>query len=468
MTPIHLFAGKTVAVFGLGGSGLATCAALAAGGARVIAWDDNAASVAKAAAAGHETADLGQAGWSGFAALVLTPGVPLTHPVPHWTVGKARAAGVPVIGDIELFCRERAARAPDAPFVAITGTNGKSTTTALIRHILVASGRDTQMGGNIGTAILSLSPPQAGRLHVVECSSFQIDLAPSLDPSVGICLNVTPDHLDRHGTIAGYAAVKERLIAGVPKTGTAVIGVDDPFCQAMSDRAERAGRTVVRLSIRNPVADGLCLDGSDILRVKAGAAVFRFSNAGIGSLRGTHNAQNAMAAFAACEALGLAHEAIVAAMRSFPGLAHRMEEVGHRGKVLFVNDSKATNADSAEKALAAFRRIYWIAGGKAKEGGIAPLAGYFPRVAKAYLIGASAEDFAATLGAVPHVVAGTLDRAVALAAADAAADGEADPVVLLSPACASYDQFPNFEVRGKAFRDLVLALPGLTPIGQGN
>lgn len=464
MIPVTTFRGASVAVFGLGGSGLATCAALREGGARVIAWDDNPASVDKAVAAGHESADLRTIDWSGVAALVLAPGVPLTHPAPHWSVGLAHANGVEVLGDIELFCRERRATAPASPFVAITGTNGKSTTTALVTHILSACGRDPQMGGNIGTAVLSLGPPATGRTHVVECSSFQIDLAPSLDPSVGICLNVTPDHLDRHGTLDLYAGVKERLVAGVPAGGTVVCGIDDRHTQAMADRAERAGRRVLRISIRNPVADGLCLDGPDILRVAAGAVVKRFSLSGCGALRGTHNAQNAMAAYAACEALGLSHEAIVTAMLTFPGLAHRMEQVGRLGKVLFVNDSKATNADSAEKALAAFSDIYWIAGGTPKEGGIAPLAAYFPRIAKSYLIGKSAEDFAATLGSHPHVVAGTLDRAVAMAAADAAAGGAAHPVVLLSPACASYDQFPNFEVRGKAFRDLVLTMPGIDKV----
>lgn len=464
MIPVTTFRGTSVAVFGLGGSGLATCAALREGGASVIAWDDNPGSVAKAAAAGHETADLRTIDWSGVAALVLAPGVPLTHPAPHWSVGLARANGVEVLGDIELFCRERRATAPASPFVAITGTNGKSTTTALVTHILAATGRDPQMGGNIGTAVLSLSPPATGRSHVVECSSFQIDLAPSIDPSVGICLNVTPDHLDRHGTLDLYAGVKERLVAGVPVGGTVICGIDDRHTQAMADRAERAGRRVLRISIRNPVADGLCLDGPDIVRVAAGAVTKRFSLAGCGALRGTHNAQNAMAAYGACEALGLSHEAIVAAMLTFPGLAHRMEQVGRIGKVLFVNDSKATNADSAEKALAAFSDIYWIAGGTPKEGGIAPLAAYFPRIAKSYLIGKSAEDFAGTLGAHPHVVAGTLDRAVAMAAADAAAGDAAHPVVLLSPACASYDQFPNFEVRGKAFRDLVLAMPGVETV----
>src|SRR3569623_1787934 len=248
MIPGTSFAGMSVVVFGLGGSGLASCHALKAGGAEVIAADDNADIVAKAAQAGFITADLRNGSWANFAALVLAPGVPLTHPVPHWSVLKAREAGVEVIGDIELFCRERQRHAPAAPFVAITGTNGKSTTTALIAHLTKVAGYDTQMGGNIGTAILSLEPPAKGRVHVIEMSSYQIDLTPSLAPTVGILLNVTEDHIDRHGTIEHYAAVKERLVAGVQQNGTAIVGVDDPFCVAIADRVAQAGKTVVRVS----------------------------------------------------------------------------------------------------------------------------------------------------------------------------------------------------------------------------
>src|SRR5215510_11089629 len=227
MIPVTSFAGKTVAVFGLGGSGLASCHALKAGGAEVIAGDDNADNLAKAAQEGFITADLRSVSWANFAALVLAPGVPLTHPAPHWSVLKAREAAIEVIGDIELFCRERRRHAPNAPFVAITGTNGKSTTTALTAHLLASAGYDVQMGGNIGTAILSLEPPGRGRVHVIEVSSYQIDLAPSLDPSVGILINVSEDHLDRHGTLKHYAEVKERLVAGVQDNGTAIVGVDD-------------------------------------------------------------------------------------------------------------------------------------------------------------------------------------------------------------------------------------------------
>src|SRR5438309_7995320 len=271
MIPVTSFAGKTVAVFGLGGSGLASCHALKAGGAEVIATDDNADNVAKAAQAGFTTADLRTTSWKNFAALILTPGAPLTHPAPHWSVLMARQAGVEVMGDVELFCRERRRHAPDAPFVAITGTNGKSTTTALIAHLMRFAGYDTQMGGNIGTAILSLEPPRTGRVHVIEMSSYQIDLAPSLDPSVGILLNVSEDHIDRHGTLAHYAAVKERLVAGVQAAGTAILGADDGFCRDIADRLDRAGKNVVRISVKNPLASGIHVEHGTIVRASGGA-----------------------------------------------------------------------------------------------------------------------------------------------------------------------------------------------------
>ena len=465
MIPITSFAGKTVAVFGLGGSGLASCHALKAGGAEVIAGDDGTEKLAEAAQAGFITADLRNVSWTNFAALVLTPGAPLTHPSPHWTVLTARQAGVEVIGDIELFCRERRRHAPDAPFVAITGTNGKSTTTALVAHLMRVAGYDTQMGGNIGTAILSLEPPASGRVHVVEMSSYQIDLSPSLDPSVGILLNVSEDHIDRHGTLEHYAAVKQRLVAGVQKGGTAIVGVDDEWSRNAADRIGQAGRRVVRISVKNPLPDGIYVEGETIWRAAAGTRSAIAGIGGIGSLRGLHNAQNAACASACALALGVSPEKLQQGLRSFPGLAHRMEQVGRRGQVLFVNDSKGTNADAAAHALSSFADIFWIAGGKPKLGGITGLTGYFPRIRKAYLIGEAAQEFAATLGhAVPHEISETLEVAVAQAARDADASGLADPVVLLSPACASFDQYRNFEIRGARFRDLVLALPGVAPM----
>jgi UDP-N-acetylmuramoylalanine--D-glutamate ligase len=463
--PVTAFAGKKVAVFGLGGSGLVSASALLAGGADVVAYDDDAQSVAKANAAGIPTADLRNVDWSKIASLVLAPGVPLTHPAPHWIVALARNAGVAVIGDIELFCRERAKLAPGAPFVAITGTNGKSTTTALIAHLAASAGMDAQLGGNIGTAILSLQPPRSGRVHVIECSSYQIDLAPSLDPSVGILINLSEDHLDRHGTMAHYAEVKERLVAGVPSNGTAIVGVDDDWCRAIADRLEQAGKRVVRISVRQALSNGIYFADGRIMRATASGVTQIAELGGIGSLRGQHNAQNAACAAAAALALGLEPAAIQTGLRSFPGLAHRMEELGRRGAVLYVNDSKATNADSAAQALACFSDIFWIAGGKPKTGGIESLRGFFPRIRKAYLIGEAADEFAATLGAgVPHEIDGTLDKALAAATRDAQAATVPEPVVLLSPACASFDQYRNFEVRGDAFRELVRALPGLVAI----
>jgi UDP-N-acetylmuramoylalanine--D-glutamate ligase len=459
MIPVTVFAGKTVAVFGLGKSGMLSAQALIAGGAAVVAYDDNAKSLAEAKAAGLTAQDLRTLDWSRIAALVLAPGVPLTHPKPHWSVELARNAKVEVIGDIELFCRERAKLGSACPLVAITGTNGKSTTTALTAHLIASAGHDAQMGGNIGVPVLALAPFAPGRVYVLEVSSYQIDLAPSLHATVGVLLNVTEDHLDRHGTLENYAAIKERLVA---QAAAAVIGVDDEWTRAAAERIARVGNKVERVSVQGALRDGYYAEGSRIVRAAAGRAQPVADLAGIGSLRGAHNAQNAGAAIAACLALGLDLASIQKGLASFPGLAHRMQPIGRIGNVLFVNDSKATNADSAAKALASFSDIFWIAGGKPKTGGMTSLAGFFPRIAKAYLLGEAAKDFAVTLdGKVPYAIVGTLDRAVPLAARDAAASGLKEPVVLLSPACASFDQYPNFEVRGQAFTDLVLALPGI-------
>ncbi len=369
----------------------------------------------------------------------------------------ARVHGVEVIGDTEIFIRERKASGTAAKVIAITGTNGKSTTTALTHHILSSIGLDAVLGGNIGKAVLDLPPFADGRYYVIEFSSFQLDLTPSLDADAAILLNVTPDHIDRHGSLESYAAVKETIFK---RARAAVIGADDGFCNAIAERAIAQGVQTFRISANHPVSNGIYAEGTELFEVEDGAIRNRASLKGIGSLRGAHNAQNASAALAACRSLGLPWDKLAGALASFPGLAHRMEEVRRIGHVLFVNDSKATNADAAERALLSFSNIYWIAGGKAKEGGITSLAPYFPKIKKAYLIGHSAEDFAATLGqAVPYALTKTLDRAVAEAAADAAADGTGEAVVLLSPACASYDQFPNFEVRGTAFRALAEALP---------
>ncbi|NBN77005.1 UDP-N-acetylmuramoyl-L-alanine--D-glutamate ligase [Microvirga tunisiensis] len=458
MIPITSFAGQTVALFGLGGSGLSSALALKAGGATVIVWDDAPARIEVARARGLAASDLAGIDWDGVAALVLSPGVPLTHPEPHWTVRLARAAGVEVIGDIELFVRERRRTCPEAPLICITGTNGKSTTTALVAHLVRSLGLDVQMGGNIGTPVFDLEPPVPGRHYVIECSSYQIDLAPSLDPTVGIHMNLSPDHLDRHGTMENYAAIKERLVAG---SHSAVIGVDDPMSAAMADRLALSGKRVRRISGHLPQTDGVYGDGGRLMMANQGRQERLADLAGIDSLRGRHNAQNAAAACAALLELGHAPERIAAALRTFPGLRHRMQIVARRNGTLFVNDSKATNADAAAWALASYPRIYWIAGGKPKTGGIDPLGEFFPRIVRAYLIGEAAEAFARTLdGKAATEICGTMDVAVARAAADAALDPAAEKVVLLSPACASFDQYPNFEVRGDAFVAAVEALDG--------
>ncbi|MFN3867917.1 MAG: UDP-N-acetylmuramoyl-L-alanine--D-glutamate ligase [Hyphomicrobiaceae bacterium] len=471
------FRDKRVAVFGLGGSGLASARSLVEGGADVVCWDDGDAGRVAAAKQGFTVADLAGEDWSRIDALLLAPGVALTHPEPHWSVKLARAAGVEIIGDIEVFFRERAAHCPDAPVVCITGTNGKSTTTALIAHMLREIGRDVQMGGNIGKAILTLEPASAGRIHVIEMSSFQIDLTPSLKPTVGVLLNITPDHLDRHGpaddldaAMANYAAIKERLVAA---SGVAVVGIDDDHGMAILKRRVASG-PVAPVSAKRAIAPGYCEHDRWLICSDATALAQKLATTyGISTLRGRHNTQNALAAVAAVRELFNATGDRTACdwqavLYTYPGLPHRMEEAGRVGRVVFINDSKATNADSTDKALAAFPSdIFWILGGKPKEGGIASLEPLFGRVAKAYLIGYAADQFAATLdGKVAYEHCGTLDVAVAAAARDAAASSAKEPVVLLSPACASYDQFKSFEHRGDEFLRLVSGLPDATMKGR--
>ena len=477
MIPITTFKGRTIAVFGLGLSGRATAKALIAGGAHVAAWDDGEDSRTRAAAEGIPLFDLNNAAWHELGALVLAPGVPLTHPEPHWTVKRAETAGVEVIGDTELFFREREAHAertgrPKARVVGITGTNGKSTTTALTAHLLREAGEHVAMGGNIGEAILGLAPLSDDIIYVIEFSSYQIDLTPGIAPNAAALLNLSPDHLDRHGNMDRYSRVKAGIFANQEKPDTAVIGIEDKFCSKIADRLRGMG-TVQRISTVDKVGQGIWVAGGVLHEMAAGTQVATASIADIATLRGAHNWQNAAAAWALARSFGIAIDVLKSGLASFPGLAHRMEIIGSlptvAGEVLFVNDSKATNADAAAKALASYEDIYWIAGGVAKAGGLSGLEKYFPKIAKAYLVGAAATDFARQIGAaIPHVVSGTLEAAVVQATTDAKAGGHANPVVLLSPACASFDQYRNFEIRGDAFRGLVTALDGLRKRGEGD
>jgi UDP-N-acetylmuramoylalanine--D-glutamate ligase len=456
MVPLSFFAGRTVAVLGLGRSGLAAARALMAGGASVWAWDDDAAARARSAEQGIPIVDPSARELSGAAALVLSPGIPLHFPEPHAVVAQARAAGVPVLGDIELLAQAcRAAR-----FVAVTGTNGKSTTTALIGHICVSAHRKAEIGGNLGTPALALAPLGSDGIYVLEVSSFQLDLTETAAFDAAVMLNLSPDHLYRHGGMDGYIAAKRRIFRNQAGDQTAVIGVDDDYSRHLYEeiKGQRRQRVVPisgtqRLEAGVYVEDGVLHDASDgpprrVMDLKAAVR-----------LPGVHNWQNCAAAYAAARALGLSVKEIEDGVLSFPGLPHRQELVGTIEGVRFINDSKATNADAAARALACYDTVYWIAGGRPKEGGITTLGPWFPRIVHAFLIGEAEAQFAATLeGRVPYTRCGHLATAVRLAAAQARAEKRKGAVVLLSPACASFDQWENFEARGEGFRRLVAAL----------
>jgi UDP-N-acetylmuramoylalanine--D-glutamate ligase len=459
--PVRGFEGKRVAVFGLGRTGLTAARALKAGGAQIALWDENPAARQAAGAERLPIVDLKTADWAEFDALMLSPGVPLTHPKPHWTVDKARAAGVEIVGDIELFARTvNAAPENKRPKVAvITGTNGKSTTTALLAHMLTAAGRDARIGGNIGYGVLGLEGMHGGAVYVLEVSSYQLDLTSSLKPDVAVLLNLSPDHLERHGDMDGYVAAKRRVFLNQGKGDTAVIGVDDAWCQQICTEITAANRRTIRpISAKRAMGRGVyALQG--VLYDATGERVVEVADLmRARSLPGRHNWQNAAAAYAAARALGVSAEDAAMGLATFPGLAHRMETVAIVDGVRFVNDSKATNTDAARQAMSSYPSFYWIAGGRPKAGGIDDLEDLFPRIAKAFLVGEAAEAFARTLeGKAPCEISGDIPTAVAAAHAEAARAGQ-EAVVLLSPACASFDQFPDFEVRGEAFRAAVQAV----------
>ena len=460
MIAARSFANQTVGVFGLARSGAASVRALKAGGANVYAWDDNEALRADAAKDGAKVLPFGE--WPRFKALVLSPGIPLTHPKPHEVVLAAKAIGAEVIGDMELFAREirpnRESRGR-APVIAITGTNGKSTTTALIGHILSSNGFAAEVGGNIGKGVLDLAAPNGRTVYVLEVSSYQIDLSPGLVPDVSVLTNITPDHLDRHGGLDNYAAVKARLLEHTAKDGHVCIGVDDAYTASIYTRLSiNGGAEAVPVSVGKVLGRGVFAVDGALYDAQGQRATKVMDLAAAAHLPGAHNWQNAALAYAATKPLVKDVRAIARAIESFAGLAHRIEDVDRIGKVRFINDSKATNAEAAERALVCFPDIYWIAGGRAKEGGIESLKPHFNRIRKAYLIGEAADAFAKTLGDVPHTLSHTLDHAVASAFADARNSAAPSPVVLLSPACASFDQFRDFEERGDAFRSLVKAL----------
>ena len=456
MIPIQDMKGKRVAVMGLGRSGLRTAQALMQAGAEVCAWDDSESGRAAAAAKGLPIVALDEERWEEIAALILSPGIPHTHPSPHPVAVAARANGVEIIGDIELLKRS----VPDARYIGITGTNGKSTTTALIGHILKTAGAAHQVGGNLGRPALDLDPLDSTGHYVLELSSFQLELTPGGGFDIAVLLNITPDHLDRHGGMAGYIEAKKMIFRNA--TGTAVIGIDDPECAAIcASLRETDQAKIIPISGNNPVPGGIYVADGVLIDNIAGSAEAVTDIAAIATLPGDHNAQNAAAAYGAARAAGIARDQIIAGLQSYPGLAHRQQLVARIDGVAYVNDSKATNPEAASRALSCYDGIYWIAGGRAKEGGLDCLTPFLPHIKHAFLIGEAAEPFAATLGSeIDTRISGTLDFATRDAHALAQREALKDAVVLLSPACASYDQFPNFEERGLAFARCVRGLPG--------
>ncbi len=456
MIPVQGLAGAVVAVLGLGRSGLSAARALTAGGATPLCWDDNPEARTRAEAEGFACRPLSRIeDFDEIARLVVSPGIPHLYPAPNTVVAAALEAGVPVDNDIGLFFQSFATgdwAAFDTPprVIAVTGSNGKSTTSALIHHVLTSAGRPSQLAGNIGRGVLDIEPPQDGEVVVLELSSYQTELARSLTPDVAVFTNLSPDHLDRHAGMGGYFAAKRRLFAeGGPDR--AVIGVDEAEGRFLAGQmAEgRGDDRVIRVSVtRKLTGPGWQVFARKgfLSEYRKGRQVGSIDLRGIEGLPGAHNHQNACAAYAACRGLGLAPKGIEAAFHSFAGLPHRSQTVGEARGVRFVNDSKATNVDSAAKALAAFRNIRWICGGLEKDGGLAGLGDLSASVRKAYVIGREAAGFALQLE-VEAEVCGTMAVAVARAVEDA----EPGDVVLLAPAAASFDQYDNFEQRGDDF-----------------
>ncbi len=455
MIPVFTFAGSRVGVMGLGKSGLSAAAALKAGGAHVLVWDDKPEQRAAATAANWELLDV-QSKHLDVVALIWSPGVPHTLPQPHALAIKAREQNIPIICDVDLLARAQEA----SSFIGITGTNGKSTTTALTAHIFKQSGRPTAVGGNLGTPALDLKALGGLGTYVLELSSYQLELVPSLALETAIFLNITPDHLERHGSMDGYVAAKKRIFTGQRHPRTAIIGIDDVYSASVRDQLVRAGaHTVIPISVKQAVAGGVYVENGILIDATDRRPSQIADLRSIATLPGAHNWQNAAAAAAAALSQGIPGPVIAAALKSFKGLPHRQELVTVINGVAFINDSKATNADAAEKALRCYDNIYWIAGGIAKDGGITSLAPLFPRIRHAFLIGDAADDFADALeGKVGHDLYEDLEAAVEDAGQRALKDTRPGTVVLLSPACASFDMFKSFEERGDRFRSEVLAL----------
>ncbi len=449
------YRGKTIGILGLGKSGQAAARKLASAGADIVLFDDRPAAMkglSGTIGTEKQIKDLDL--------LIASPGVPLTHPI----IQQAKRANISILGDVDVFLEAIGPRR----IIGITGTNGKSTTTALTHHLLLAAGRDSVMGGNIGEPVFDLDPGDADRILVLELSSFQLDLARSLHCNVAVWLNTSADHLDRHGNMEGYLAAKRRIFRHQTAGDAVIVGIDDGHGRRTFSELQAAPTQTVAISVASGPDGGVYVDRGVIYDAIEGAARPVADISAVSTLRGQHNWQNAAAAYAAVRMCGLTPEEAVTGFTSFPGLPHRMAEVARLDKVLFVNDSKATNVESAIRSLSCFENIYWIAGGRSKPGGFNNLLSELGNVRATFLIGeATSELESALAGTIPAMPCGTLDRAVGEAASAALQSRHASSVVLLAPACASFDQFANFEERGNRFEELVNQLTGGAKMGAG-
>lgn len=449
------YAGERVVVMGLGKSGLSAAESLRASGADVRVWDDQPAQLAKGAALGFAAFDNTNPDFSDIRALVWSPGVPHTHPKPHALAMRARAADVQLKCDVDLLLESQ----PDAAVIGITGTNGKSTTTALIAHLFAHAGRRAAVGGNLGVPALELEPLGLGGTYILELSSYQLELVPHLACETAVLLNLATDHLDRHGGMDGYIAAKRRIFANQRHPRTAIVGIDDSRSAAICAALTADGvHTTIPVSGKQSVIGGVYVENGLLINAMGQNPITLLDLNTAAALPGAHNWQNAAAATAVALSHEISRDLIVSGLLSFPGLSHRQERVSAVGNTTFVNDSKATNANATENALSCYDNIYWIAGGQAKDGGIEALKPLFPRIRHAFLIGEAAGDFARTLdGQVPFDLFEDMEAAID-AAGEAAVHDDKPSTVLLSPACASFDMFKNFEERGNIFRAYVLSL----------
>lgn len=442
--------GKPIAIVGLGKSGMATVEACQQAGIDTVVWDDNPDKRRAAERIGATVKDLTKEDFKQFSLLCLAPGIPLTHPEPHFSVTKAKAAGIDIVCDIELLYRAH----PSIKSIGITGTNGKSTTTALIGHILKTAGQEYAVGGNIGEAALTLPDLSGNGLYVFEMSSYQIDLCPTFRPTIAVLINISPDHLDRHGSMEGYVAAKAQLFEG---TGIGIVGMEDDWSRGIYGDVANSNRKDIPVCISEHLIEGICVSADGILKNNCRDIC---SLNGLTTLKGKHNWQNAAMAYTVCHAAGVQDEDIIKGLATFPGLAHRQKIVTTLNGVTYINDSKATNDDAAATALGTYDPIYWIAGGLAKEGGFSACEKHLSHIRHAFLIGKDAQKLADWLDTnkIPYTHCGALENAVMQAHNMAQEEKLKNATVLLSPACASWDQFDSFEQRGDSFTELVTAI----------